>query len=169
MWHLARALADRGHEVSLFAAPGSDPGPGCGMLAVRHLALSQTARSDACMPAATFMAEHHAYLTLIAVGALRRGALRPHPQPQPAPPPGSDGADADHPDADDAAHSADTLAGVGARTRRRVPEPGWPPSAGTPPPPGSMRPTRSLLCPNGIDTCHWPIARAARIWCGSAG
>jgi glycosyltransferase involved in cell wall biosynthesis len=65
VWHLARALADRGHEVSLFAAPGSDPGPGCGMLAVRHLALSEAARSDAGMPAATFMAEHHAYLSLL--------------------------------------------------------------------------------------------------------
>jgi glycosyltransferase involved in cell wall biosynthesis len=65
VWHLARALADRGHEVSLFAAPGSDPGPGCGMLAVRHLALSHSARSDAGMPAATFMAEHHAYLSLM--------------------------------------------------------------------------------------------------------
>jgi glycosyltransferase involved in cell wall biosynthesis len=65
VWHLARALAGRGHQVSLFAAPGSDPGSGCGMLAVRHLALSDAARRDAGMPAATFMAEHHAYLTLM--------------------------------------------------------------------------------------------------------
>jgi glycosyltransferase involved in cell wall biosynthesis len=65
VWHLARALADRGHEVSLFAAPGSDPGPGCETLAVRPLALSQAARSDPCMPDATFMAEHHAYLSLM--------------------------------------------------------------------------------------------------------
>jgi glycosyltransferase involved in cell wall biosynthesis len=65
VWHLARALADRGHEVSLFAAPGSDPGPECGMLAVRHLALSDAARSEAGMPAAVFMAEHHAYLSLM--------------------------------------------------------------------------------------------------------
>jgi glycosyltransferase involved in cell wall biosynthesis len=65
VWHLARALAGRGHEVSLFAAPGSDPGLGCRTLAVRHLALSDAARSEACMPAATFMAEHHAYLSLM--------------------------------------------------------------------------------------------------------
>jgi glycosyltransferase involved in cell wall biosynthesis len=65
VWHLARALADHGHEVSLFAAPGSDPGLGCGTLAVRQLALSEAARSDACMPAAAFMTEHHAYLTLM--------------------------------------------------------------------------------------------------------
>jgi glycosyltransferase involved in cell wall biosynthesis len=65
VWHLARALADRGHEVSLFAAPGSDPALGCETLAVRPLELSDAARSDACMPAATFMAEHHAYLSLM--------------------------------------------------------------------------------------------------------
>jgi glycosyltransferase involved in cell wall biosynthesis len=65
VWHLARALVDHGHEVSLFAAPGSDPGPDCEMLTVRHLALSEAARSDADMPAATFMAEHHAYLSLM--------------------------------------------------------------------------------------------------------
>jgi glycosyltransferase involved in cell wall biosynthesis len=32
---------------------------------VRDLELSDAARSDACMPAATFMAEHHAYLSLM--------------------------------------------------------------------------------------------------------
>ncbi len=35
------------------------------MLGVRPLALSQAASSDACMPAATFMAEHHAYLSVV--------------------------------------------------------------------------------------------------------
>jgi glycosyltransferase involved in cell wall biosynthesis len=65
VWHLARALVAHGHQVSLFAAPGSDPGLGNRTLAVRHLALSDAARSDSCMPAATFMAEHHAYLTLM--------------------------------------------------------------------------------------------------------
>jgi hypothetical protein len=50
VWHLARALADRGHQVSLFAAPGSDPGLDSRTLAVRHLALSDAARSDlACL------------------------------------------------------------------------------------------------------------------------
>jgi glycosyltransferase involved in cell wall biosynthesis len=65
VWHLARALAARGHDVSLFAAPGSDPGQGSQTLAVRHLALSDAARTDSSMPAATFMADHHAYLTLM--------------------------------------------------------------------------------------------------------
>ena len=65
VWHLARALAARGHEVTLFAGPGSDPALGCRTLAVRHLALSDMARSDTDMPSATFMAEHHAYLTLM--------------------------------------------------------------------------------------------------------
>ncbi len=75
VWHLARALVDRGHEVSLFAAPGSDPGPGCQTLAVHQLALSQSARTDPGMPAATFMAEHHAYLSLM-VQLARSGSQR---------------------------------------------------------------------------------------------
>lgn len=65
VWHLARTLAACGHEVTLFAAPGSDPRLNCRTLAVRHLALSDLARSDTDMPSATFMAEHHAYLTLM--------------------------------------------------------------------------------------------------------
>jgi glycosyltransferase involved in cell wall biosynthesis len=75
VWHLSRALADRGHDVSLFAAPGSDPWPDCGMLTVRHLELSEAARSDVCMPSAAFMAEHHAYLSLM-LQLTRHGAER---------------------------------------------------------------------------------------------
>ena len=37
VWHLARALADAGHQVSLFAAPGSDPILDCAALQVRPL------------------------------------------------------------------------------------------------------------------------------------
>ena len=65
VWHLARALADRGHHVSLFAAAGSDPDIGCETLTVRGLALSQVAQADTSMPATTFMTDHHAYLTLM--------------------------------------------------------------------------------------------------------
>lgn len=65
VWHLARALADHGHHVSLYAAPGSDAGPDCSTLSVNELSLSQAAKSDVSMPAATFMAEHHAYLALM--------------------------------------------------------------------------------------------------------
>ena len=65
VWHLARALADRGHHVSLFAASGSDPDIRCETLTVRDLALSEAAQADTSMPATTFMADHHAYLTLM--------------------------------------------------------------------------------------------------------
>ncbi|MBV8861825.1 MAG: glycosyltransferase family 4 protein [Mycobacterium sp.] len=65
VWHLARALARRGHQVSVFAAPGSDPDLDCHTLAVRPLEVSKAARSDISMPAETFMADHHAYLTLM--------------------------------------------------------------------------------------------------------
>ena len=36
-WHLARELVRRGHEVSVFAAPGSDPDLGVVELAVDAL------------------------------------------------------------------------------------------------------------------------------------
>ncbi|OBB93072.1 glycosyl transferase family 1 [Mycobacterium sp. 852002-40037_SCH5390672] len=63
--HLARALASSGYRVSLFAASGSDPGLGCQMLDVRPLNLSDAARHDVSMPPATFMADHHAYLSFM--------------------------------------------------------------------------------------------------------
>jgi glycosyltransferase involved in cell wall biosynthesis len=65
IWHLARALVEDGHHVSLFAAAGSDPEIRCDSLEVSHLALSDEARSDVSMPADAFMADHHAYLTLM--------------------------------------------------------------------------------------------------------
>jgi glycosyltransferase involved in cell wall biosynthesis len=65
VWHLARALAHQGHEVALFAADGSDPGLGCATLAVHGLTLSAAAQQDSSMPAEAFMADHHAYLTLM--------------------------------------------------------------------------------------------------------
>lgn len=65
VWHLARALAGLGHQVSLFAADGSDPEFDCSKLRVRKLALSPAAQCDSSMPAHEFMADHHAYLTLM--------------------------------------------------------------------------------------------------------
>lgn len=65
VWHLARALTDRGHDVSLFAAPGSDEGERLSRLDVRELHLTEAARSDAAMPEVRFMADHHAYLNLM--------------------------------------------------------------------------------------------------------
>ena len=65
VWHLSRNLAAQGHEVSLFAAPGSDPALGSGALTVRELTLSKAATSDVSMPAPAFMADHHGYLSLM--------------------------------------------------------------------------------------------------------
>ena len=65
VWHLARALAHAGHQVSLFAAPDSDPSLDCAALQVRYLELSAAASTDPSMPGPAFMADHHAYLTLM--------------------------------------------------------------------------------------------------------
>lgn len=64
-WTLARELSDRGHRVELFAAPGSDPALGLKELPVHRPVLSEAARADVSMPAADWMAEHHAYLRLM--------------------------------------------------------------------------------------------------------
>lgn len=64
-WWLAHALHRRGHHVELFAAPGSDPALGARELPVRRSVLSDAARSDASMPSAMWMEEHHAYLGLM--------------------------------------------------------------------------------------------------------
>ncbi|MGE2836182.1 glycosyltransferase family 4 protein [Mycobacterium sp. SMC-4] len=65
VWHLAGALVGQGHTVTLFAAPGSDAALDCDALQVCELDLSDAARSDVSMPAESFMADHHAYLSLM--------------------------------------------------------------------------------------------------------
>src|ERR1700744_2316523 len=65
VWHLARALARLGHQVTLFAANGSDHDLDCHALAVQSIKVSEAAQADVSMPAADFMADHHAYLTLM--------------------------------------------------------------------------------------------------------
>ncbi|WP_404961600.1 glycosyltransferase [Streptomyces sp. 147326] len=64
-WWLARALHRRGHDVELFAAPGSDPALGARELPVRRSTLSDAARTDVSMPSVMWMEEHHAYLGLM--------------------------------------------------------------------------------------------------------
>ncbi|MET9498785.1 glycosyltransferase [Streptomyces sp. NPDC006552] len=64
-WGLAHALTGRGHHVELFAAPGSDPALGARELPVHRVVLSRAARSDASMPGAAWVEEHHAYLRLM--------------------------------------------------------------------------------------------------------
>jgi len=64
--HLARELVRRGHDVTLFAAPGSDPRLGVTEMPVELLATKQLeSRWDTHAPPAVHMAEHHAYLALM--------------------------------------------------------------------------------------------------------
>lgn len=64
-WYLARWLGEAGHDVVLFAPPGSEV-PG---VEVRELALSPplsgASRNDVSMPAPEFMGAHHAYQQLM--------------------------------------------------------------------------------------------------------
>lgn len=64
-WALADGLRRRGHEVSLFAAPGSDPQLMAAELPVASHEFSDAARADVSMPERGWMFEHHAYLELM--------------------------------------------------------------------------------------------------------
>lgn len=63
-WHLARELIRRGHEVAVFAAPGSDPSLGVVELAVDALP-DHPGRHDVGAPPYVELTEHHAYLALM--------------------------------------------------------------------------------------------------------
>lgn len=62
---LAAELGRRGHQVTLFAAPGSDPALHVEELAVPVFEPSEVARRDVHAPPDRWMAEHHAYLGLM--------------------------------------------------------------------------------------------------------
>jgi glycosyltransferase involved in cell wall biosynthesis len=62
---LATELIRRGHEVSLFAAPGSDPRLGATELGVEAFISSPAARADIGARPEQWMREHHAYLKLM--------------------------------------------------------------------------------------------------------
>lgn len=62
---LATDLAARGHNISVFAAPGSDERLNPQQLEVASLRLSDLARADVAAPADMWMQEHHAYLSLM--------------------------------------------------------------------------------------------------------
>ena len=64
-WSLAHGLRRRGHEVTVFAAPGSDEALGARHLQVRHPRISDTARADTSMTPEWWLQEHHAYLSLM--------------------------------------------------------------------------------------------------------
>ena len=65
VWGLADRLRTRGHEVTLFAGPGSDPRLGVQLLDLRRPRLSDAARADVSMTAPEWVDEHHAYLQLM--------------------------------------------------------------------------------------------------------
>lgn len=62
---LARHLLDRGHEVTLYAAEGSDPDLPVRHLRPPHFRPSAVAMRDTHAPEAQWMADHHAYLSLM--------------------------------------------------------------------------------------------------------
>ncbi len=72
---LAGELVRRGHRVSLFAAPGSDPSLGADELDVARFRSSAAARADVASPPESWMREHHAYLRLM-LDLARSGARR---------------------------------------------------------------------------------------------
>ena len=87
---LTAALVERGHDVTLFAPPGSDPRLPVRELDLAGLQLSTDARSDVSMPPEVAIREHHAYLSLM-LELAADDTVRRHPQPQPALPAGRDG------------------------------------------------------------------------------
>ena len=64
-WSLASGLVARGHDVALFAAPGSDQALPVRQLPVRSVVLSDAARADVSASEDWWMQEHHAYLSLM--------------------------------------------------------------------------------------------------------
>jgi glycosyltransferase involved in cell wall biosynthesis len=72
---LAENLISRGHQVSVFAAPGSDPRLNVEELAVDPFEPSATARLDVHAMPDLWMQEHHAYLALM-MELTRSGSAR---------------------------------------------------------------------------------------------
>jgi glycosyltransferase involved in cell wall biosynthesis len=64
-WALAHGLRARGHDVTLFAAPGSDPALDLVELPVRTALISRAARADVSAGADWWLQEHHAYLSVM--------------------------------------------------------------------------------------------------------
>ncbi|WP_424463175.1 glycosyltransferase [Pseudoclavibacter helvolus] len=72
---LILALKRRGHDVTLFAAPGSDPALGVEHLDIETFTMSDTARRDVGAMPIEWMHEHHAYLALM-LDLAQTGAAR---------------------------------------------------------------------------------------------
>ncbi|MEO5711746.1 MAG: glycosyltransferase [Nocardioidaceae bacterium] len=71
-WHLIHGLRSRGVELSVFAAPDSDPRLGARLIATRPADLSAAARQDVSMQPEEWVEQHHAYLQLMLELARRR-------------------------------------------------------------------------------------------------
>ena len=119
VWHLAGALVDRGHEVSLFAGSGSDLSLDCAELTVRELTLSAAAQADPSASPAAFMADHHAYLNLMVQLADSRSGFDIVHNHSLHHLPVAMAAHVGHTDAHHFAHAPDTVVGVGARRNRQ--------------------------------------------------
>jgi glycosyltransferase involved in cell wall biosynthesis len=65
VWSLADGLRRSGHDVTLFAGPGSDPRLGVEVLDLRRPEISAAARNDVSMSPERWLDEHHAYLDLM--------------------------------------------------------------------------------------------------------
>lgn len=65
VWTLADRLRRRGHHVTLFAGPGSDPQLGVDLLDLRRPRISRAAKADVSMCPDRWLDEHHAYLDLM--------------------------------------------------------------------------------------------------------
>jgi glycosyltransferase involved in cell wall biosynthesis len=65
VWGLATGLRERGHAVTVFAGPGSDPRLGVETLALARPRISSAARADVSMGPDEWLDEHHAYLDLM--------------------------------------------------------------------------------------------------------
>lgn len=65
VWALASGLRGSGHDVTVFAGPGSDPRLGVELLDLHRPRLSDAARADVSMAADEWLDEHHAYLELM--------------------------------------------------------------------------------------------------------
>ena len=123
VWALADGLRRRGHDVTLFAGPGSDPRLGVELLDLRRPRISAAARGDVSMSAPEWLDEHHAYLQLMVrlarTGAAEFDVVHNHSLHHL---PIAMAATVARPDAHHAAHAADAVAGVrdpGRRTTAR--------------------------------------------------
>lgn len=62
---VVKKLVSRGHSVTLFAAPGSDPELGVEMMVPEHFQSSEAAQNDVSAMPEEWMRQHHAYLELM--------------------------------------------------------------------------------------------------------